>query len=49
MGFKFMEELGTLIATLVEDRGLKKLKVNMIKGNVIRGFLKPVDNLKMRR
>lgn len=37
-----MEELGTIIATLIDDRGMKKLRVNMIKGNTIRGFIRPI-------
>ncbi len=43
-----MKELGTLVATVVEDRGLKKVRVNVIKGNHIYGFIRPVayHNLK---
>ena len=41
-----MEELGTVVVTVMMDRGLKKVRVNMIKGNVVYGFIKPIDALK---
>jgi hypothetical protein len=37
-----MEERGTIIASLVEDRGILKYRVNFIKENRVFGFLKPV-------
>ncbi len=43
-----MEELGTLTMTILEDRGLKKVRINMVRGNVVRGFIRPIGSLGMR-
>jgi hypothetical protein len=37
-----MEELGTVNITLLEDRGLKKVRINYMRGNRFFGCLKPV-------
>jgi len=39
-----MEELKGIQITLVKDRNILKWRVNLIKGNVIFGWLKPVNN-----
>lgn len=37
-----MIEHGTIVLSLVEDRKQLKYRVNLIRGNKIFGFLKPV-------
>jgi hypothetical protein len=37
-----MKERGTIIINFLEDRGFKKVRVNIIKNNHVIGFLKPV-------
>jgi hypothetical protein len=37
-----MEEIGSVNITLIRDRGLKKVRINCIKGNHVFGFLRPV-------
>jgi len=39
-----MKELRSVHITLVKDRNILKWKVNLIKGNVVLGWLKPVNN-----
>jgi len=39
-----MEELRSINVALIRDRGTLKLRVNLIKKNVIFGWLKPADN-----
>ncbi len=44
-----MEEIATAHLSLLNDRGFKKLRVNIIKKDRIIGFLKPVSPFKERR
>jgi hypothetical protein len=37
-----MEEHGTFIVTLIKDRNYWKYRVNIIKGNKILGWIKPI-------
>jgi len=37
-----MEEIGSVNITLIQDRGLKKVRVNYVKDNRVFGFLRPV-------
>lgn len=36
-----MKCVGKIIVELIEDRNVKKWRVNLIKNNHIRGFIKP--------
>lgn len=38
-----MKELGSIQVTLLQDRNRLKWRVNLVKGNIIRGYLKPID------
>ena len=44
-----MEEIATAYLTLMDDRGTKKLRVNLIKKDKIVGYLKPINTFKERR
>jgi len=44
-----MEEIATAHLSLLNDRGIKKLRVNVIEKNKIVGYLKPFNNFKERR
>jgi len=37
-----MEEVGSLNIALIQDRGLKKVRINCVRGNYVFGCLKPV-------
>lgn len=37
-----MKELASLTKTIVEDRGIRKLRVNIVGRNRIFGFIKPI-------
>lgn len=37
-----MEEMATVIETLLDDRGFRKVRINLIKNNRIFGFIKPL-------
>lgn len=37
-----MNELETVIIDLIEDRGFRKVRVNLIKDNKVSGWIKPV-------
>ena len=39
-----MEELKSMHISLVKDRGILKYRVNLIKENVVFGWLKPINN-----
>jgi len=39
-----MKEIGRLEASLVEDRNTLKWKVNLVKDNLILGWMKPVGS-----
>jgi hypothetical protein len=39
---KNVREIGTVVASLIEDRGILKYRMNFIKENKIFGFLKPL-------
>jgi hypothetical protein len=36
------EEMGKMYMDVFSDRGVKKIRVNIVRGNVIGGFIKPV-------
>lgn len=40
-----MKKLGMAEISLIEDRKILKWRVNLVKGNVIFGWMKPVSNL----
>ncbi len=44
-----MEELATAHMSLMDDRGVKKLRVNLIKKGKIFGFIRPISPFKERR
>jgi hypothetical protein len=37
-----MYKLGEITIELIRDRGLNKIRVNVIKGNRVQGFIKPI-------
>jgi hypothetical protein len=37
-----MNETATIDESLFMDRGLKKVRVNLVRGNRISGFIKPI-------
>lgn len=37
-----MKEIGIVVTSLIEDRGVMKYEVNVVKDNKIFGFIKPV-------
>jgi hypothetical protein len=37
-----MKEIASITTTIMEDRGFKKVRVNMVKNDKIFGFIKPI-------
>jgi len=44
-----MEEIATAHLSLMNDRGVKKLRVNLVRKDKIVGYIKPINNFKERR
>jgi hypothetical protein len=40
-----MQELGAVHMTFFMDRGLKKVRVNLVRGSNIVGYLKPIGGV----
>ena len=38
-----MKKIGTIVTNLLEDRGVKKIRVNVVREDRIFGFLRPID------
>ncbi|MBI4009823.1 MAG: hypothetical protein HY361_01325 [Candidatus Aenigmarchaeota archaeon] len=44
-----MEEIATAQLSLINDRGVKKLRVNLIRKGKISGYLRPINPFRERR